>query len=437
MKLTKLFAAIAILGLLTASCSSDDNSPIPVNPVSEQKEIGKEMPFVGDYQYSHSGMPIPISLEKKVITMKMSQMAGSGQEDDIYSVLTVYQNKEGVYKAVAKNKDAKEYKAFFFRNKQDKSIEINLDYTFTTEIEAINTTYPKDSNTAPDHGAMKFGWLKFTILDDTKVEIKLLVNGKYSFSSQGHTYYYNFTNEVVNFNGAYDMKVLSHNTKTNKILLKGISGDEANNYYVIQLKNITDTKVDIARMTYKTTDAKALAEKDFASQVEVEAKFTTYEKETNNNNQAFSTLKGTYETIKMNGGIAQYRFKIGNNDEAFLFMAADGDKMTESATLKLERVFANEATGQLIYKIASSTGYYGGRDGQFITLYVKDIAADGSKATFAIATKDGSGSIAASKGDVIGKTLDEAKKIVAPAADKLWGENMMIYAHVWIKTTRQ
>ncbi|MDR0229803.1 MAG: hypothetical protein LBI72_12190 [Flavobacteriaceae bacterium] len=437
MKLIKLFAAVAILGLLSTSCTSDDNSPIPVTPTNEQKEIGKEMPFTGEYQYSHSGMPIPISLDKKVIVLKMSQMAGSGQGDDTYEVIAAYQNKEGIYKTVAKNKDAKEYKAFFFRNKQEKSVDINLDYTFNTEIEAINATYPKDSNTAPDHGAMKFGWLKFTSIDDIKVEIKLPVNGKYSFSQQGHTYFYNFTNDIVNFNGAYDMKVLAHNTKTNKILLKGISGDEANYYYVIQLKNIVDNKVDVARMTYKADDAKTAAEADFASQTEITARFTTYEKDSNNSNQAFASLKGTYETVKLNGGVAQYRFKIGNNDEAFLFMAQEGDSMAESASLTLERVFADEKTGQLIYKITSSKGYYSGRDNQFITLYVKDIATDGSKATFAIATKDGSGSIAASKGDIIGKTLEEAKKIAAPAADKLWAENMMVYAHVWIKTTRQ
>ena len=103
MKLTKLFSAFAICAFLLTSCSNDDsNEPIRVDQ-KDQQEIGKELPFKGEFIYAHSGMPIPFTFEKNSITMNMSQMAGSGQDDDKYNILTVYKNKEGVLKVVNKH----------------------------------------------------------------------------------------------------------------------------------------------------------------------------------------------------------------------------------------------------------------------------------------------------------------------------------------------
>lgn len=440
MKLTKLFTLVVLLGLFSISCSSD-NDPISVpKPDDFQKEVSKEMTFTGNYVYTHAGNPIPFVFEQKTISMKMSEMGGSNSADDVYEVITVYQNKAGnITKAVAKNKDAKEYKAFFFKNIANASLDINIDYSFPTEIEAINVSYPSEQGNPVDHTKNQFGWLKLTNSDTSTVVVNLPIEGKYIFEQQGHSYYYTFSNTVVNFNGSYDMQVLKHNTNTNKILLKGIEADKSNTYYVIQLNEIEGNNVLIARATYNDANAKADAETEFASATELAKAFSLYTKEASevDYSKAFPNLVGTYETVKMNNGIAQYRFKMGNNDEAFLFMVAEEDgTMEASASLKLKRVFADEKSGQLIYKITSSNGYYSGRDNQFLTIYAKGIATNGSSATFAIATKDGSGSIAASKGNIIGQTLEEAKLIVAPENDKLWGENMMVYAHVWIKTIR-
>lgn len=133
------------------------------------------------------------------------------------------------------------------------------------------------------------------------------------------------------------------------------------------------------------------------------------------------------------GGIAQYVFRLGTEDEAFIFMVED----EASASFQLKKVAEDDTIGQLIYEVTGSTGYYAGRTGQFLTIYAKDISETGDKATLAIATKDGSGSVAGSKGDIVGKTIEEAKTIKASEADKVWQENMMSYAHVWMQTTKK
>lgn len=157
--------------------------------------------------------------------------------------------------------------------------------------------------------------------------------------------------------------------------------------------------------------------------------------------QNMDKLKGVYgsEVILDNDNKpkAQYVFKLNDKDEAFLFRANMGNGFGDSASFTLKKVATDETKGQIIYEVTGSTGYYSGRTGQFLTVYVKDITTDGSKATFAIATKDGGNSVAGSKGDIVGKTIEEAKEIKAPEADKVWEKDMMKYAHLWIPTTRE
>ncbi|MBB1138277.1 hypothetical protein [Myroides sp. WP-1] len=445
MKVTKLLSALAMLALIsvgTASCSSDDDVIRKENN-NDQTEVGSELPFEGNFAYAHAGNPIPFEFTKKTINMKMSGMAGSGQEDDTYNVLKVYKDKNNVLKAVAKNTKESEYKAFFFKNIKEESLDININYTFKSEIEAIESTYPTSGDITPDHGNNIFPWLKLTRTGgEEPAKINLPVQGKYVFSAQGHTYYYTFSNTVVNFNGSYDMTVLKHNTNTNKILLEGV-GEKAGTFYVAQLKNITENTVDVARLTFGEADAKQKAEAEFALASELTGgKFTTYTKEGGVTTPAFAELNGTYLSamIAMNGvDVGQYEFHIGENDEAFIFM---GDfrgtgTFTEGGKIEMKRVFTDEAKGQIIYEILNSEGYYDGRTGQFLTIYVRDYKETAGKATFAIATKKGESSIAASKGDVIGKTLEEAKAIAAPDAMKMWDGGMMAYAHVWIPTTKK
>ena len=449
MKVTKLLSALAMLALIsvgTTSCSSDDDVIRKEDNNTNQTEVGSELPFEGDFAYAHAGNPIPFEFTKKTISMKMSGMAGSGQEDDNYNVIKVYKDKNNVLKAVAKNTKESEYKAFFFKNIKEESLDININYTFKSEIEAIESTYPTSGDITPDHGNNIFPWLKLTRTGgEEPAKINLPVQGKYVFSQSGHTYFYTFSNATVNFNGAYDMKVLKHNTNTNKILLEGI-GEKAGTFYVIQLKDITENTVEVARLTFGEADAKQKAEAEFALASELTGgKFNTYSKEATDGGEttpAFAELNGTYLSaiIKVNGNdMGQYEFHIGENGEAFIFM---GDfrgtgTFTEGGKIEMKRVFTDEAKGQIIYEILTAEGYYDGRAGQFLTLYVRDYKNQDNKATFAIATKHGEGSIAASKGDALGKTLEEAKNIAAPDAMKMWDGGMMVYSHVWIPTTKK
>ncbi|WP_353102999.1 hypothetical protein [Myroides odoratus] len=450
MKVTKFLSALAILAFIsvgTTSCSSDDNVIRPEKPDENgQTEVGTELHFEGTYAYGHAGNPIPFDFKKKSISMQMSLMAGSGQEDDLYNIIKIYKNADGVLKVVSKHETASEYKAFFLRNIKDgESLDINIDYSFTSEIEAIKAVYPASGNSTPDHANNKFGWLKLTKMNGEPSEkINLPVQGKYVFSAQGHTYFYNFSNTIVNFNGDYDMTVLKHNTNTNKILLEG-KGDKAGTYYVTQLKNITANTVDIARLTFGEADAKTKAEAEFALATDLTGgRFTTYTKEGSEGGEtipSFEGLNGTYvSAMIVIGGddMGQYEFHIGENNNAFLLMAdfSGGGTFTEGGKVDLKRVFTDEAKGQMIFEIMDSAGYYAGRTGQFLTVYVRDYQT-GTKASFAIATKKGSSSIAASKGDVIGKTLEEAKAVAAPDAMKAWNGGMMDYAHVWIPTTKK
>lgn len=292
MKVTKFLSALAILAFLSVSCSSDDDV-IRKGP-DTQTELGSELPFEGDYVLAHAGNPIPFEFKKKTISMQMAGMAGSGQEDDNYNVIKVYKDKNEVLKVVAQHQTEGDYKAFFFKNIQVETLEINMDFDFNSEKEAIESTYPSAGAVAPDHQNNKFGWLKLTKAGNETVKIDLPVQGKYVFSAQGFTYYYNFTNDVVSFNGDYDMKVLQHNTNTNKILLEGL-GEKAGTYYVTQLKNITETTVDIARLTYvPAADAKTQAEAEFASSAEITARFSTYTKESGEEPAFSLPVQGKY-----------------------------------------------------------------------------------------------------------------------------------------------
>ncbi|WP_233266234.1 hypothetical protein [Myroides fluvii] len=445
--MTKFLSALAILALLTASCSSDDNVIRTEKPDENgQTEVGSELHFEGTYAYGHAGNPIPFDFKKKSIAMQMSLMAGSGQEDDTYNIIKIYKNTDGVMKVVSKHQTNSEYKAFFLRNiKEGESLDINIDYSFTSEIEAIKAVYPASGNSTPDHANNKFSWLKLIKMNGEPGEkINLPVQGKYVFSQQGHTYSYTFSNETVNFNDSYDMKVLKHNTNTNKILLEG-KGEKAGSYFVAQLKNITATTVDVARATFGEADAKIKAEAEFALATDLTGgRFSTYTKEGSEGGEtipSFEGLSGTYaSTMIVIGGknMGQYEFHIGENDNAFLLMAdfSGTGSFTEGGKVDLKRVFTDEAKGQMIFEIMNSAGYYEGRTGQFLTVYVRDYQT-GTKASFAIATKKGESSIAASKGDAIGKTLEEAKAIAAPDAMKAWDGGMMNYAHVWIPTTKK
>lgn len=446
MKVTKLLSAFAIMALFavgTTSCSSDDDVIRKEDNKNGQTEVGSELPFEGTYAYAHAGNPIPFEFKKKSIAMQMSLMAGSGQEDDTYNIIKIYKNKDNVLKVVSKHSKESEYKAFFLRNiKEGESLDINIDYSFKSEIEAIEAVFPPSGNGTPDHANNKFSWLKLTKSGgEQPVKINLPVQGRYVFSQQGHTYYYTFGNTVVNFNDSYDMKVLQHNTNTNKILLEG-TGEKAGSFYVVQLKNITENTVDVARLTFGEADAKTKAEAEFALASELTgARFSTYEKvgaDGGETTPAFAELNGTYLSATIGNNLGYYQFTVGENNEAFLFMGdfTGSGTFSEGGKLELKKVFEDETKGQIIFEITNSEGYYAERNGQFLTLYVKDYS-DGRKATFAIATKGGVTSISTSKGNVIGMTLEEAKALAAPDAMKVWDGGMMAYAHVWIPTTKK
>lgn len=323
MKLTKLFTAFAVMAFLITGCSSDDNNEILRPDNKDQVEVPSGLPITGKYIFPHTeAMPLPFTFTKDKIVITYKDDKSS--QDEVYDVHKVYKNSTNIIKAVTSKKDVEGFKVFFFRNETEEGVEINMDYDFDKEEDAIKSAYPLDQTKARinvridnPHGNMKFGWLK-------------LRKSKEGFN--------------------------------------------------------------------------------------------------------LDKLKGDYGSVKVGqGGIAQYVFRLGNEDEAFIFMVED----EASASFKLKKVAEDDTIGQLIYEVTGSTGYYAGRTGQFLTIYAKDISETGDKATLAIATKDGSGSVAGSKGDIVGKTIEEAKTIKAPEADKVWKEDMMTYAHVWIPTIRK
>lgn len=109
--------------------------------------------------------------------------------------------------------------------------------------------------------------------------IQLPVQGTYSFDATslgGGVYSYTFTNKNVTFDAGspYDMEIISHNNKNDKILLEGI-GDKKGSFYVIQLKDLTNTSVKIAR---ETLDALEKAQDMYKDPTDLSANFTEYQK---------------------------------------------------------------------------------------------------------------------------------------------------------------
>ena len=317
MKLFKVLAFMAVISITTISCSSDDNSIIRTE-VKDQQLTGKNLTQVkGTYNYFHSANPIPIEFTEKQITIKMGDMLGSDQDHDIYDIRNVYKNTTtNVIKIVAHSKTENLFKAFFITNINENTFKFNMDnnYNFPTEEEAINTSYPDPTAViSVDHVKGIFGWLNLEA--NTVVKIALPISGKYAFSitmgGTTHSYSYSFTNEKVNFSDKYDMIVLAHNTTTNKILMVG-EGENENIYYVAQLKDITEDTVKIARTTFgeKTKDLnKQEAEKEFAAQQELTASFTEYLKDAPSKTFELP-ITGKYEFAQQ--GMA-YTYDIKNN----------------------------------------------------------------------------------------------------------------------------
>ncbi|WP_430614061.1 hypothetical protein [Flavobacterium sp. JP2137] len=310
MKITKFFAILAVASMLTVGCSSDDSSPI--TQVEEtQKELEAKFPVVGTYEYAHGTMKIPYVFAAQSLKVQNSNMSGEDTEEVV--VKAYQQIKDSVYKIVTKETKTGKYTAFFLRNVTAESLEINMDHSFDTEKEAIDSKYA-DPAEAPNSTHTKFGWLKLTKANASAIQLP--VSGKYVFdgTSQpgGGIYIYTFSNEQVSFDsghGAYDMKVLAYNNTTKKILLEGLAA-KAGTYYVAQLKDITTNTVKIARDTkapLEGTDAKALAEAIFNSAADLTGNFTEYTKE----NAISLPVQGKYTfdgTSQPGGGIYTYTF---------------------------------------------------------------------------------------------------------------------------------
>ncbi|MCP1997029.1 hypothetical protein [Flavobacterium sp. HSC-61S13] len=307
MKNIRIFAFLAIASLLTVSCSSDDSTPNL--PTETQKELEAKFPVVGTYEYAHGAMKIPYVFTAQSLVVQNSNMSGEDTEEVV--VKAYQQIKDGVYKIVTRESKTAQYTAFFLRNVTNESLEINMDHSFATEKEAIDSKYA-DPNEGPNSTHTKFGWLKLN--KASIASIALPVSGKFIFdgTSQpgGGIYTYAFTNEKVTFDsghGAYDMKVLNFNKTTNKILLEGLD-TKAGTFYVAQLKDITTKSVQIARVTkapLEGSNPKAEAEAIFKDTKDLEGNFTKYYKE-----DAILPVQGVYEFdgTSMGGGIYTYTF---------------------------------------------------------------------------------------------------------------------------------
>ncbi len=308
MKTIKLIAFIGLFGLLTVGCANDDNSIIekPDEQVdSNQKKVGSTFETTGVFDFKHAGANIPFEFTKTNFIVKTSAL---GQANSDSKLITLFINKENVNKAVLKQEDGK-YLALFLRNIKENSMDINMDYTFDTEDAANKAAYPDPKASMGSHDGGQFGWLSLTKSEAGEVSIQLPINGKYIFDGTvmgGGIYSYIFTNENISFDAGspYEMKILKHNKDNNKILLEGL-GSKEGTFYVVQLKDITENTVKIARDT-KTN--KSEAETTYESNSDVSGNFTEYTKETNN---AFVLpVNGRYifDGTAMGGGIYSYTF---------------------------------------------------------------------------------------------------------------------------------
>ncbi|MHC5352848.1 hypothetical protein ACYSNX_01430 [Myroides sp. LJL115] len=282
MKSIKLFFCLFLLAAITTSCNSDDNGNIYTD-TKDQKELSPRLDFEGEFNFIHAGNPIPFTFTPNTISIDMGDMTGSGQKDQLYTIVSIYENTiTKVQKVITQNPEDKTFKAFFIANKTENGFLFNMDatYHFDQVDRAIKSKYPDPTvNIEVNHGKEIFGWLPLVKAEQSNNKIELPVEGKYLFSAQGFTYYYEFDNQKVNFNGSYSMEILAFNNKTNKILLKGIEPNVQNSYYVIQLKSIDQNSVEIARKTFANENAQQLAETEFAGQESLESNFTKYDKQ--------------------------------------------------------------------------------------------------------------------------------------------------------------
>lgn len=308
MKTIKLLALIGVFGLLTVGCANDDNSIIkkPDEQVNtNQKKVGSSFETTGIFDFKHAGANIPFEFTKTNFIVKTSAL---GQENSNSQLITLFVNKENINKAVLKQEDGK-YLALFLRNIKENSMEINMDHTFDTEEAANKAAYPDPNASMGSHDGGQFGWLPLTRSQTNEVTIELPVEGKYIFDGTimgGGIYKYTFSNEKITFDAGspYEMKILKHNETNNKILLEGL-GSKEGTFYVIQLKNITETTVQIAR---DTKNNKVEAEAIFEGTEDVSGNFTEYTKEANNTFTLPVNGKYIFDGTAMGGGIYSYTF---------------------------------------------------------------------------------------------------------------------------------
>lgn len=302
MKNIKSYVLIGLLSFLAFSCTSDDNNPIDP-PKNEQKEVGKTFEITGTFDFNHAGAAIPFIFTENSFTIGTSSL---GKENSTSQLTTLYINKENVYKAVLKQEDGK-FMALFLRNVKENTMDLNMDYNFNTEKEAIDSKYPPSDASMGNHDGGQFGWL--SLIRQETIRPQLPVNGTYVFdatSMGGGIYAYSFTDEQVRFDAGspYDMKILDYKNDTHKILLEGL-GSKAGTYYVIQLKDITATEVQIARDTKSTL---AEAEAIFNSSDSVSGSFSPYVKQIENPIELPVNGRYAFDATAMGGGIYSYTF---------------------------------------------------------------------------------------------------------------------------------
>lgn len=312
MKITKLIALIGFISVFAMSCTNDDNSD-PILKERDQKELAAKFQAIGEYQFPHAGTAMPFTFTETTFS---SESPTVGQESSISTLIKLFQNSEGVFRAVLKEKDGR-FSALFLRNINDNSMEINIDKTFEqtnfkTEKEAIEVAYPNPKASMTNHDSGQFGWLKILKKTTSNEEINLPVNGKYVFDATamgGGVYSYTFNNEKVTFDSGepYEMKIEKYNSTSKRILASGLA-DKTGTYYVIHLTDITPTKVKIGRETKETLQE---AEVAFNSSTEFN-KYSEYIKEVEvpTINLPVSG-KYSFDATAMGGGIYSYTFENG------------------------------------------------------------------------------------------------------------------------------
>ena len=358
MKITKLIAFISFISIFAVGCSNDDNSnPIPKG--QEQKEVGTKFQATGEYEFPHAGSAMPFTFTETTFSSE-SPMAGEQAAE--HTLIKLYQNSEGVFKAVLKEQSGK-FSALFLRNISNKGMEINMDQTFegfnfNTEKEAVDVAYPDPKASMANHNSGQFGWLKINKKTITTEEINLPVNGKYSFDATamgGGVYSYTFDNKNVTFDAGapYSMKIEKYDSTKNRILASG-TGDQVGSFYVIHLKDITATKVKIGR---ETIASKEEAEVAFTSAT-VFDKYSEYTKEVETPTLNLPVSgKYSFDATAMGGGIYSYTF---DNEKVTFDAGAPYDMKILKYHSDTQRILA-EGLGE--------------KEGSFYVIHLKDITA--------------------------------------------------------------